>query len=75
MTCKQIPQLTPEQMAEFLMNGYSDNVPEAMRNEYRKRNLELFEEIHEPEYAAAVRKILETKYRKKRNAATTKSRK
>jgi hypothetical protein len=63
----QKPKLSPQQMATFLMSHYSPTVSEQIRNDYRRRSLELFEQIHEPSYAKEVRRLLETMYRKGKN--------
>lgn len=70
MTEKQYtaPVLTEQQMAEFLMNHYSSEVGEEIRNDYRRRSLALLEEIHEPAYAIEVRRIMETMYKKAKKA-------
>jgi len=61
------PVLSPQQMANFLMSHYSHTVSEQIRNDYRKRTLELLEQIHEPSYAKEVRRLLETMYRKNKD--------
>jgi hypothetical protein len=58
------PVLTAQQMATFLMSHYAPTVSEQIKNDYRKRTLELLEQIHEPSYAKEVRRLLETMYRK-----------
>ncbi len=60
------PVLTAQQMADFLMNHYSKNVSEKLKNEYRIRSLAHLENIHQPEYVKEVRRLMKSMYRKKK---------